>query len=138
MESLKKDNIAFCEQEPYLVKGTILENLNYGLDNAKDLSFYMNNPLLSFVKELPNGFDTEITQSNNNISGGQKQRIGIVRALSKESANVYIFDEPTSALDVKSIEILTTMIKEKKKGNIIIVITHDKDFEKVADKIYSL
>ena len=98
----------------------------------------MNNPLLSFVKDLPNGFDTEITQSNNNISGGQKQRIGIVRALSKESANVYIFDEPTSALDVKSIEILTTMIKEKKKGNIIIVITHDKDFEKVADKIYSL
>ena len=120
MEFIRKNIFSFCEQEPYLIKDSLLNNLNYGSYNPKNIDYYKSNELLSFVNKLDKNFYTELTLTNSNISAGQKQKIGIVRTLSKDTANVYIFDEPTSAMDKEGVKIFIDLMKEMKNNNIII------------------
>ena len=56
---------------------------------------------MEFIDELPDGFETAISQGGTNVSGGQRQRLSIARALVKK-APVYIFDDTFSALDFKT------------------------------------
>lgn len=138
MESIRKNIFSFCEQEPYLIKDTLLNNLNYASNNPKNIEYYKSNELLNFVNKLDKNFYTELTLTNSNISAGQKQRIGIVRALSKDTANVYIFDEPTSAMDREGIKIFINLMKEMKNNNIIIIVTHENELKEIGDVIYSI
>jgi len=138
MELIRKNIFSFCEQEPYLIKDTLLNNLNYASNNPKNIEYYKSNELLNFVNKLDKNFYTELTLTNSNISAGQKQRIGIVRALSKDTANVYIFDEPTSAMDREGIKIFINLMKEMKNNNIIIIVTHENELKEIGDVIYSI
>ena len=138
MESIRKNIFSFCEQEPYLIKDSLLNNLNYASNNPKNIEYYKSNELLNFVNKLDKNFYTELTLTNSNISAGQKQRIGIVRALSKDTANVYIFDEPTSAMDREGIKIFINLMKEMKNNNIIIIVTHENELKEIGDVIYSI
>ena len=138
MEFIRKNIFSFCEQEPYLIKDSLLNNLNYGSYNPKNIDYYKYNKLLNFVNKLDKNFYTELTLTNSNISAGQKQKIGIVRALSKDTANVYIFDEPTSAMDREGIKIFINLMKEMKNNNIIIIVTHENELKEIGDVIYSI
>lgn len=138
MEFIRKNIFSFCEQEPYLIKDTLLNNLNYASNNPKTIEHYKSNELLDFVNKLDKNFYTELTLTNSNISAGQKQKIGIVRALSKDTANVYIFDEPTSAMDREGIKIFINLMKEMKNNNIIIIVTHENELKEIGDIIYSI
>lgn len=138
MEFIRKNIFSFCEQEPYLIKDTLLNNLNYASHNPKNIEYYKSNKLLNFVNKLDKNFYTELTLTNSNISAGQKQKIGIVRALSKDTANVYIFDEPTSAMDREGIKIFINLMKEMKNNNIIIIVTHENELKEIGDVIYSI
>lgn len=138
MEFIRKNIFSFCEQEPYLIKDSLLNNLNYGSYNPKNIDYYKYNKLLNFVNKLDKNFYTELTLTNSNISAGQKQKIGIVRALSKDTANVYIFDEPTSAMDKEGIKIFINLMKEMKNNNIIIIVTHENELKEIGDVIYSI
>ena len=55
----------------------------------------------SFIRELPDGFDSEIGERGIKLSHGQKQRLSIARAILRD-ASVLVLDEPTSALDVET------------------------------------
>ena len=138
MEFIRKNIFSFCEQEPYLIKDTLLNNLNYASHNPKNIEYYKSNKLLNFVNKLDKNFYTELTLTNSNISAGQKQKIGIVRALSKDTANVYIFDEPTSTMDREGIKIFINLMKEMKNNNIIIIVTHENELKEIGDVIYSI
>lgn len=138
MEFIRKNIFSFCEQEPYLIKDTLLNNLNYASNNPKTIEYYKSNELLNFVNKLDKNFYTELTLTNSNISAGQKQKIGIVRALSKDTANVYIFDEPTSAMDKEGVKIFIDLMKEMKNNNIIIIVTHENELKEIGDVIYSI
>ena len=138
MEFIRKNIFSFCEQEPYLIKDSLLNNLNYGSYNPKNIDYYKSNELLSFVNKLDKNFYTELTLTNSNISAGQKQKIGIVRTLSKDTANVYIFDEPTSAMDKEGVKIFIDLMKEMKNNNIIIIVTHENELKEIGDVIYSI
>ena len=138
MEFIRKNIFSFCEQVPYLIKDSLLNNLNYGSYNPKNIDYYKYNKLLNFVNKLDKNFYTELTLTNSNISAGQKQKIGIVRALSKDTANVYIFDEPTSAMDREGIKIFINLMKEMKNNNIIIIVTHENELKEIGDVIYSI
>ena len=138
MEFIRKNIFSFCEQEPYLIKDSLLNNLNYGSYNPKNIDYYKYNKLLNFVNKLDKNFYTILNSTNSNISAGQKQKIGIVRTLSKDTANVYIFDEPTSAMDREGIKIFINLMKEMKNNNIIIIVTHENELKEIGDVIYSI
>lgn len=136
LKALRSEKISFCEQQPYLVEGTIFENLDYG-QKESDPSV-LNNPLLDFVHRLPRGFDTEISFDASNLSGGQRQRIALSRCFSKTSADLMIFDEPTSALDKEGIDIFLTLLQTYKRNRIVLVVTHDPKLTEIADRVLDL
>lgn len=123
--NLREKCISFCEQEPYLIKGTIRENLN---DEEIDTR------LLDFVENLENGYETIVDSKASRLSGGQKQRIALARALGKQ-AELYILDEPTNALDAQAIEILKEELQCRRDNAIILVVSHDPKMTDLADKV---
>jgi len=132
-----KDKIAFTEQEPYLLNGTIQDNLLYGLKNKNDLTlgkYLKEMKLLEFIYQKEDGIETHIGSKNTNLSGGEKQRIAICRSLLKD-ADILIFDEPTSALDNDSINAFLEEIIARKQNHIIIIISHDRRFVDIADEV---
>ncbi|TFK81610.1 P-loop containing nucleoside triphosphate hydrolase protein [Polyporus arcularius HHB13444] len=77
-----------------------------------------------FVRDLPDGYDTQLGNSGANLSGGQKQRLAIARALLR-NPTVLILDEATSALDATSRILVFEAIKRWRRNMTTIVITHD-------------
>ena len=69
------------------------------------------------------------------LSGGQQQRISIARALAKNPA-IIMADEPTAALDYEtSIEVLTALENVVKKGTTLIMVTHNEEITKMANRV---
>ena len=87
-----------------------------------------------FVKELPNGIDTNIGDSGNKLSGGQKQRLSIARAVLKNPP-IMILDEATSALDTESERLVQDALENMMKNRTSIVIAHRLSTIQNADLI---
>lgn len=137
---LRRKLIGITEQEPILIKDSIINNLTLGL-NSYDyndiISFSKELNLYPYILNLPNKFDTLISEGSCNLSGGEKQKISIIRTLLK-NPDLIILDEPTSALDSDSIKDLINLLKKYKNNKIIIVISHDIEMIKVADHIIKM
>lgn len=94
-------NIGYVPQKGLLFSGTIEENLKTGAPDATEEQVRKAADIAQatgFVEEMPNGFQSEISQGGTNVSGGQRQRLSIARALAK-NAPIYVFDDSFSALD---------------------------------------
>lgn len=135
--NLRTNLISYVEQAPTLTEGTLLKNLTIGLENydISDIKQYCEE--FGVNKILPNSYKDTISSNNTNLSGGEKQKIVLCRALGK-NGEVIIMDEPTSALDIKAKEKLKEILLKIKEKKIIILITHDEDFEKISDEIVYL
>lgn len=90
-----------------------------------------------FIKTLPKGYDTIIDENSHNISGGQKRLLSLTRTLLKD-AKILIFDEATSSLDTDKIQNIINVFNELKKNHTVIVITHKKEIENIADEIITI
>lgn len=88
-----------------------------------------------FIKDLPDGFDTDVGEAGDNLSGGQKQRIAIARAFVKNPP-ILILDEPTSALDHESGAKLLGAIRRLMTGKTVLMSTHETSLLKDMDVIY--
>ena len=99
-----RDNVAMVLQKNILFSGTIKENLKWGNENATDEEVIAAAKIAhadSFVREMPDGYDTMVEQGGANVSGGQKQRLTIARALLK-NPKILILDDSTSAVDTST------------------------------------
>ncbi|GBF36665.1 energy-coupling factor ABC transporter ATP-binding protein [Methanofervidicoccus abyssi] len=115
--------ITMVFQNPVMFKGTVFENVAYGLKVRGYSKNYIKEKVDRVLESL--GILELRDKNAKRLSGGERQRVGIARALVLD-VDVYIFDEPTSNLDIENIKVIEGAIKElKKKGKTIIVTTHD-------------
>jgi ABC-type multidrug transport system fused ATPase/permease subunit len=101
-----RSQMALVSQEPILFSYSIRDNIAYG-DNSRfvDMDEIVNAAYKAnihhFIRDLPNGYDTNVGNKGTQLSGGQKQRIAIARALIR-NPQILLLDEATSALDTAS------------------------------------
>ncbi len=135
--------IALVPQNPFLVAGTIYENITYGInrkitiEEVKDAA--RRAYILDYIESLPNKFDSLISEGGNNLSGGQRQRIAIARIFLRRP-KILILDEATSALDNTSEKFIQNEIEKLKTENntTIIAIAHRLTTLKNCDRIIVL
>lgn len=137
--SLSK-TVSHMESDSILYDLTLKENMTMESENIvkEDRIFFLCN-ILNFTKDvenLPLGLDTLIN-STNDFSKGQRQKIQIVRSFVSDS-KIFIFDEALSNLDKASKLNLLNFLKDVKKQNIIIIISHDVNDFIFCDQIYNL
>eukprot|EP00750_Incisomonas_marina_P030306 INCI7452.4.p1 GENE.INCI7452.4~~INCI7452.4.p1 ORF type:complete len:502 (+),score=97.91 INCI7452.4:325-1830(+) len=118
--------IAVVEQNPVLFDGTLRENIMYGNLNAAPedmLQAAVQANIDSFIKELPDGYDTLVGAGGARLSAGQRQRVVIARAILKNPA-LLILDEATSSLDRESEEAVDEAIRRLRVGRTVLSIAH--------------
>ena len=117
-------NFVFVPQGNTLLSGTIRDNLRLGKLDATDeeMKEALHTSCADFVLNLPEGLDTECSESGGGLSEGQAQRISIARALLRDRS-IMLFDEATSALDPDTERNLLQNILSK-HDKTIIFITH--------------
>ena len=94
--------VGYVPQKPYLFSGTVASNLRYGRPDATDDELWEALEIAQaadFVRAMPDGIDSPITQGGSNVSGGQRQRLCIARALVVRP-EIFVFDDSFSALDL--------------------------------------
>ncbi len=136
LKSLRKQ-IAIVTQQTILFNDTIRANIAYGdqekseedIEKAADAAH-----ALTFIKELPEGFDTIIGESGIRLSGGERQRLSIARAILK-NAPILILDEATSALDTESEREVQKALENLMMDRTTLVIAHRLSTIKNADRI---
>jgi len=124
-------------QDTWLFKGTIRENLQYGNIEASDDQLYAAARAAyvdHFVRTLPLGYDTELTDDSSNISQGQRQLLTIARAFLADPA-VLILDEATSSVDTRTEALIQRAMTELMKNRTSFVIAHRLSTIREADLI---
>ena len=123
-------------QDTWMFEGTLRENIIYNRKNVSDKQLYKicdEIGLTHFIKTLPNGFDTKISESDG-ISAGQKQLITIARGM-VEDAPFLILDEATSNVDTRTEETVQDAMDKLMEGRTSFIIAHRLSTIKNADLI---
>jgi subfamily B ATP-binding cassette protein MsbA len=124
-------------QDSILFNDTIKNNILLGKQNATDdeiIEALKVANAYEFVKDLPNGINTNIGDAGGKLSGGQKQRLSIARAVLKNPP-IMILDEATSALDTESEKFVQIALENMMQNRTSIVIAHRLSTIQNADVI---
>ena len=127
-------------QDSWLFNGTIMENLRYGNENATDeevIAAAKSAHAHSFIRKMPQGYDTEISEGGGNLSQGQKQLLCIARAM-LTNPSVLILDEATSSIDTLTEIRVQTAFAKTMKGRTSFVVAHRLSTIKESDVILVL
>ena len=132
--------ISYLSSDPWLIPGTIKENILMGKDYNEDLyKQVLETSALAADIELMNLKDETIVGDRGiTLSGGQKARVALARALYSQY-DIYFLDDPLSAVDVQvANHIFKNAIKGQLKGKTVVLVTHQSQFLNEADKILVL
>ncbi|MBO4643653.1 MAG: ABC transporter ATP-binding protein [Alphaproteobacteria bacterium] len=124
-------------QDTWLKAGTVRENIAYGKPNASDyeiVSAAVAAHADSFIKRLPKGYDTEITEDGGNISQGQKQLLCIARAM-LSLPSMLILDEATSSIDTRTEARIQKAFDAMMQGRTSFIVAHRLSTIRRADLI---
>ena len=127
-------------QDASLFSGTVEENIAYGRSEASrqdvvDAAERANAD--SFIRRLPDGYQTVIGERGLKLSGGQRQRIAVARAILKD-ADILVLDEATSALDTRSERMVQAGLESLMEGRTSIIIAHRLSTIAEVDTIVTL
>ncbi len=136
LEDLRR-NIAIVWQEPYVVSGTLRENLLMYAPEATEAELIAAcnaSRAWDFIEQLPQKLDTRIGAGGTSLSTGQKQRIAIAQSFLRD-APILIMDEATSALDSQSEQAISAAMNILRNGRTTILIAHRYSSLKSADRV---
>ena len=132
-----RDLFGMVLQDTWLFSGTIMENLKYGAVKITDEDVYKAAKIVGvdhFIRSLPDGYKTIISEDSDNISAGEKQLMTITRALISEP-EMMILDEATSNVDTRTEQIIQDAFAKLTKGRTSFVIAHRLSTIREADLI---
>ena len=113
-------------QDPFIFKGTVMDNIRYGRWDATDEECIAAAKLANahdFITRLPEGYDTMLTSNGANLSQGQRQLLSIARCAVADPP-VMILDEATSSIDTRTELIVQQGMDALMKGRTVFVIAH--------------
>lgn len=141
---IKKDDLrrslGMVLQDTHLFTGTIMDNIRYGKLDATDEEVYAAAKLAhadSFIKMLPNGYQTMLSSDGEELSQGQRQLLSIARAAVADPP-VLILDEATSSIDTRTESIVQQGMDNLMKGRTVFVIAHRLSTIRNSDAIIVL
>ncbi len=134
-KDIRKD-IALVQQQPFLFSGKIIDAIRMGRNFSKEeiIESAKKSNAHHFIQQLPEKYETKITERGSNLSGGQIQRIAIARAI-LGNPSILLLDEATSALDAESESEVQEGLNRAMKNRTVIVIAHRLATTQKADKI---
>ena len=127
-------------QDTWLYSDSILENIRYSNKEASDeqiINICKITGVDHFINTLPQGYNTILNESSDNLSYGQKQLISIARAI-LSNPKILILDEATSCIDTVTEKHIQKAIKRTLKNRTAIIIAHRLSTIKNCDKIFVL
>jgi ATP-binding cassette, subfamily B, bacterial len=132
-----RGRMALVPQEIALFADTVIENIRYGhetasLDDVRHAAVAAQAD--TFIKDLPQGYDTMLGERGVTLSGGQRQRIAIARAILR-NAPILLLDEATSALDAENEVLVQKALERVMQGRTTLVIAHRLATIQKADRI---
>jgi len=132
--------VAVVPQRPYLFTGTVASNLRFADADATDADLWAALEIAQaadFVRAMPDGLDSQISQGGTNVSGGQRQRLAIARALVRKP-DVYVFDDSFSALDLATDARLRAALAPVTQHAAMIIVAQRVSSIRHADQILVL
>ena len=130
-------SVAFVPQSTSLFHRPIIDNIRYGRLDATDEEVFQAARLAeadSFIRELPDGYNTKVGERGVMLSGGQRQRISVARAVLR-NAPILLLDEATSALDSVSEAAIQASLAGLMHGKTVIAIAHRLSTLRAMDRI---
>jgi ATP-binding cassette subfamily B multidrug efflux pump len=113
-------------QDTFLFSGTVMDNIRYGRLEATDEQVYAAARLANadwFIRRLPQGYQTEVSEQGNNFSQGQRQLLAIARAVLADP-RILILDEATSSVDTRTEMLIQQALLNLMAGRTAFVIAH--------------
>ncbi|CAA9469396.1 MAG: Efflux ABC transporter, permease/ATP-binding protein [uncultured Rubrobacteraceae bacterium] len=135
-----RDEITFVPQDPMLFRATVADNISYGKPGAgrEEIEAVANLAGADdFVREMPDGYDTLLSERGESLSGGQRQRISIARAMLRDTP-ILILDEPQSGLDAEAANAVEESWRALTAGRTTFVIAHELRLVRNVDQILVL
>ena len=124
-------------QDSFIFSGTLVDNIRYGKLDATDEEIREAATRVradAFIRNLPQGYMTEIKERGSNLSQGEKQLIAFARTLLSDPS-ILILDEATSSIDTQTEKLLQEGIAEMLKGRTSIIVAHRLSTIKNCDRI---
>ena len=141
IRSIKKDelrqNLGLVLQDVFLFSGSVMENIRYGRLEATDTEVMEAAKLAeadAFIRLLPQGYETQLSERAGNLSQGQRQLLAIARAILADPA-ILILDEATSSVDTRTEARIQRALLALMKGRTSFVIAHRLSTIAEADQI---
>ncbi len=136
LDSLRKE-VGVLMQEPFIFKGTILENIRYGRPDATDeecieaaKSIYAN----TFIERFTDGYNHALEERGAGLSAGEKQLLSFARIILK-NPSVVILDEATSSIDTETEALIQKALKKLLRGKTSFMVAHRLSTIRSADRI---
>lgn len=133
-------HIGYVPQKAFLFAGTVASNLRFGRPDATDVELWEALEIAQaadFVRAMPAGLDSEITQGGTNVSGGQRQRLAIARALVVRP-DLFVFDDSFSALDLSTDARLRAALAPHTADAAVLIVAQRVSTIRGADQILVL
>lgn len=139
LESLRSQ-IGVVFEESFLFSESVRDNIAYGRPDATDEEVYAAARAAEadgFIRELPDGYDTQVGERGLSLSGGQRQRISLARALITDP-RVLILDDATSSVDARVEEDIHDTLRRVMRGRTTLLVAHRRSTLRLADRIVVL